>query len=71
MRSPADMCSAAAVGTALVFIAAAVLAGRRAVRRVTADELYPEDVPTSAERAGLRYEEELDGREDGGCPAEG
>ena len=58
MGSPVDPCSAAAVGGALVLVVAMVFAGRRAVRRVTAAELHPEDVPTLAERAGLRYEEE-------------
>jgi len=58
MGRPIDLCSAAAGTGALVLIAVTVLAGRRAVRRVAADELHPEDVPTLAERAGLRYEEE-------------
>jgi len=56
--SPVGLCSAAAVGGALVLVVAMVFAGRRAVRRVAAAELHPEDVPTLAERAGLRYEEE-------------
>jgi hypothetical protein len=55
--SPVDLYSAAAAGGGLVLVAAAVLVGRRAVCRVAAAELHPEDVPTARERAGQPYEE--------------
>jgi hypothetical protein len=58
MDSPVDLRAAVAAAGALVLVAGAVIVGRRAVRRVAAAEVHPEDVPTLAERAGLRYEEE-------------
>ena len=52
-----DLCPVAVVVFALSVIAGELIR-RRVEGRVTADELHPDDVPTSAERAGLRYEEE-------------